>query len=1128
MKKEGPKSYASAKWLRSEARETHKDNVFFCVFLCILWALKTNRRIVMGKIFKFFILQASMLLCLPVFGQVDALMLRYPDVSETQITFVYAGDIWVAPKIGGLAHRLSSPKGEEMFPRFSPDGTQIAFSGNYDGNIDVYVLSTRGGMLQRVTHHPEPDRLVDWYPDGKSLLYASRMASARRVFNQFYKTSPKGGMPEKLPLPYGEFGAVSPDEKYLAFTFISQEFRTWKRYRGGMAPDTWLFDLEKKTAINITHHDANDALPMWHGSTLYFLSDRGPNQRANIWAYEMKSTNFRQVTSFDTFDVRFPAIGPSDIIFENGGQLYLLGLSEEKIRKVKIKVVTDRASIKTRVEKAAHLIRTTGISPTGKRALFEARGDIFTVPAEHGAIRNLTRTSGVAERYPGWSPDGQWIAYFSDRPGEYELTIRAANGSGNETTLTSLGKGFRYRPHWSPDSKKLVFIDKTSFIRLFNRDTNKLITIDKTMWMLHYGMERFHVNWSPDSRWIAYSRGLENLHNAVFLFDTKTSQRFQVTSGFYSEFGPVFDPDGKYLYFFSSRNLSPIYSDLQPTWIYVNSTHIAAVVLQKDLPSPLAPRNDREGMKGSDGKAKSEKEDEKKEEPKPVKIDPDGLENRLVILPPAAGNYRNLTAISGKVIYHRRPRTGASDRKSPVMYYDLKEREEKTIFPDADEYTLSANGKKMLVRKEPDFAIIDVKPNQEMKKKLAVSDMEKTIDPKAEWQQVFTDTWRFERDFFYDPGTHGIDWEKLRKRYGKLLEYAVTRWDVNFVIGELIGELSAGHIFRFGGQTEKTARRGVGLLGVDFALTNGAFQIKKIISVSPQNTDVRSPLREPGVNVKEGDYLLAVNGADIDTSKDPWAAFQGLADRTVILTVNNKPSSQGAWDVVVKTLSNERLLRERAWVEANRQKVEKATNGRIGYIYVRNTARSGQTEFLRQFLAQFPKQGLIIDERFNSGGQLADRFIEILKRPVYNYIYFRDSKDWRMPLITNIGPKVMLMNGWSGSGGDAFPFYFRQAGIGPLIGTRTWGGLVGPAYVLPLIDGGGVSAPPGRFYSSEGKWIIENIGVKPDIHLVNNPGLMAVGRDPQLERAIDEVLKMLEKNPPLWPKRPPFPGRSKR
>ncbi len=1075
----------------------------------------------MKKISNVLVLIIGLLMCRHMFGQVDARMLRYPDVSETRITFVYAGDIWVAPKEGGVAQRLSSPKGTESFPRFSPDGKQIAFTGNYDGNPDVYVISTKGGTPYRVTHHPYRDRLVDWYPDGKSLLYASRMESHRRTFNRFYKTSPKGGMPEKLPLAHAEFGAVSPDGKTIAFIMMSQDFSTWKRYRGGWAPDIRLFDLEKKTSKNITANDANDTQPMWHGSTVYFLSDQGPKKRGNIWAYDTKTQKTRQVTFFDKFDARFPAIGPKDIVFEKGGRLYLMALDTEKIREVRIKVVTDKATLNPRVEKVANMIAGTGISPSGKRVVVEARGDIFTVPAEHGVTLNLTRTPGIAERYPAWSSDGLWLAYFSDRSGNYELIVRPADGPGKETTLTSLGNGFRYRPQWSPDSKKLLFIDKTTAVRLYHRDSKKIEIIDTLPERTPFRLEDFRASWSPDSRWIAYSKGVENNNDAVSLYDTKAGKSHQVTSGYYSEWGPVFDPDGKYLYFFSKRNMKPIYSDIQPTWIYTNTTKIAAVTLRKDVKSPLAPRNDMEESKKDEKKKKGDKTD-KKEGPEPVKIDLDGLGDRLVILPPGAGNYGSLSAVPGKVLFIRRPNTGASDRKSQIVYYDLKEREEKTILADAAGYTLTTDGKKMLVRKGRTYAIIDVKPNQKMKKPLNLGDLEMTVDPAAEWRQIFTETWRYGRDFFYDPGTHGIDWNEMRKRYGKLMDDAVTRRDVNYVIGELIGEIGAGHIFWYGGQIEKAKRRGAGLLGVDFELDKGTYRIKKIVDVGTQNLEFRSPLREPGVDVNEGDYILAVNGISMDTSKDPWAAFQGFAGKTVILTVNSQPSGTGARDVLVKTLTNDYELREKAWVEENRRKVDKATGGRIGYIFVPDTAFNGQTELVRQYRAQFRKKGLIIDERFNAGGQLGDRFIELMNRPFYNFIYFRDGKTRQIPDITNIGPKVMLMNGWSGSGGDALPYYFKKAGMGPLIGTRTWGGLVGPSYGLPLIDGGMVSIPPGRLYGTDGEWIIENIGAVPDIKVVNDPGQMAKGHDPQLERAIEVVLKMLKKNPP-----PPIPKHPK-
>jgi tricorn protease len=1110
----------------------------------------------------------------PVEGRIDARMLRQADVSATEITFVYAGDIWVAPKTGGTAVRLSSPRGEESFPRFSPDGSMIAFSGNYDGNLDIYVVPASGGLPTRITHHGAPDRIIDWYPDGKWLLYATSMTSEKDRFNQLYRVSAEGGLPEKLPVPYGEFGAISPDGKLLAYTPISVDFRTWKRYRGGMNPDIWLFDLEKLTAKNLTKDDANDAQPMWHGTTLYFLSDRDEHKRANLWACDTKKDKFRQVTFFKEYDVHFPSIGPSDLVFENAGRLHLLDLATEKAHEVDIRVVTDRATLKPRVENVSGLIHSAGSSPSGKRALFAARGDVFSAPAEHGVVRNLTRSSGVAERFPAWSPDGKSIVYFSDRTGEYELTVRKAEGAGEEETLTQLGPGFRYRPQWSPDSKKVLWIDQAMKIWVYGFDTKTNRCLDQQKWMYQGDLDGFAVSWSADSRWIAYGGDKENRNTCLVLYDYPNDKRHEVTTGFYDDGRPVFDPDGKYLYFLTGRTFAPIYSELDPTWIYANTANLAVVPLRKDVPSPTAPRNDEESDKDKDKKkdddkksdekkdgdskdadkkdadpekkseearptdenaekkteAKdSEKKDEKKDDkkPKPVEIDLEDFEQRVVILPPKAGRFGRLAAVSGKLLFLRLPRTGAADEKNPLFFYDLEKREEKQVIEDVDDFELTANREKLLARKGSSYAFIEPKEGQKMDKKIETGGLEATIDPVVEWKQIFTDAWRFERDYFYDPNLHGVDWLGMRERYGKMLEDAVTRWDVNYVIGELIAELNASHTYRGGGDTENAPSRGVGYLGCDFALENGAYRIQKIIDGAPWDSEVRSPLLRPGLtNLKAGDYLLAVNGEPLDPAKDPWAAFQGLPEKPVLLTVNDKPSTDGAREVLVQTLGGEGRLRHLAWIDANRRRVETLSEGKIGYVYVPDTGVNGQNELVRQWRGQITKGGLIIDERFNSGGQIPDRFVELLNRPVENYWGVRDGLDWAWPPIAHFGPKAMLINGWSGSGGDCFPFYFKKAKLGPLIGTRTWGGLIGMTGVPPLIDGGNVTVPTFGIYSAKGEWIIEGYGVDPDIEVVDDPADMAQGEDPQLERAVKEVLKALKKNPPGAPKRPQYPNRA--
>jgi len=1079
------------------------------------------------------ILTLTLLLPATAAAQVDARMLREPDVSATHITFVYAGDIWIVPKTGGTAQRLSSPLGEESFPRFSPDGSQIAYTGNYDGNEDVYVIPTLGGTPTRITYHPMPDRLVDWHPDGKRVMFASLRESGRLRYSQLFLSPATGGVATKLPVPYGEFGSFSADGNILAYMPLSRDFRTWKRYRGGWAPDIWLFNLRDSTARNITQNDANDAHPMMHGTTLYFLSDRGPNKRYNIWAMDEGTGAARQVTTFTDFDITFPAIGPDDIVFEAGGRLYVMSLATEKPVEVKVNVVTDLATLKPRSERVGNLIQWAGISPTGKRAAFVARGDLFTVPAEHGPVLNLSRSSGTAERYVTWSPDGKSVAYWSDKSGEYELTVRAADGTGEERKLTSMGAGFRYAPQWSPDSKKVAFADQNMRFYLYDFDRNRVTRIDSSaVWMGHGALANMAFNWSSDSRWLTYARPVTSSNAAVFLYDATEGQLHQATSGYYSDIQPVFDPDGKYLYYMSNRNFEPVYGDFDNSWTYPNATAIMAVGLQKDVPSPLAPRNDMEKAEGADKTDKTDKTDKADKADKagetakadtakkPVAIDLDGFEARAVMLPPKPGNYNRLSAVKGKVVYVRGARTGSGENESPLVYYDLEEREEKTVLGDVNTYLLSADGKKALVTNTGRWAIIDLKPGAKMDKPLRTAEMETDVNPRAEWRQMFTDAYRFERDFFYDANMHGVDWSALRDRYGKLIDDAVTRWDVNFVIGEFIAELSSSHSYRGGGDLENGPNRGVGMLGVDFALENGAFRIKHIVRGGPWD-DAHSPLDAPGVAVSEGDYILAVNDIPLDTSKEPYAAFAGLTSAPVLLTINGTPSMDGARTVLVQPLRSDTDLRYAEWIEQRRKRVDEATNGRVGYIYVQSTGVDAQGELVKQFMAQSRKEGLIIDERWNSGGQIPDRFIELLNRPALSYWATRNGESWQWPPVANFGPKVMLINGWSGSGGDAFPFYFREAKLGPLIGKRTWGGLIGISGAPELVDGGSVTVPTFRMYDVRGKWFPEGSGVAPDIEVEDDPSIIVRGRDPQLERAIQEVMKAVEAapTPPARPAR---------
>ncbi len=1084
--------------------------------------------------YRLIIFAVSYIVSIPLKAQIDAGLFLYPDVSKTQIVFTYANDLWMVPKEGGTAIKLSSPAGVESFPKFSPDEKTIAFSGNYDGNLDVYVLPVAGGIPLRLTQHGAPDRVVDWTPDGKRVLFSSGRESGRDRFNQFFTIPVAGGTVEKLPLAYAEFGSYSPDGKDIAVTFISQVFRNWKRYRGGWNADIHLFNFASNKSEKITTTDASDELPMWHGNSIYFLSDRGSEVRMNLWRYDISSKKFTQLTNFKEYDAHFPSLGSDDIVFEAGGKLYLFGLSSQQLKEVRVSIVSDRTALKPSVQSAEKYIQRAFISPDGNRALIEARGEIFSVPAEFGFVKALTRTSGAAERYAAWSPSGNNVAYWSDQSGEYELWIMEEGKENSAKKLTNYGPGFRYNLFWSPDSKKLAFIDKAMKVQVYDLATDKTTLVDKGLRMTHGALENFTCNWSPDSRWLTYNRDLENYHRAVFLYDYTNKKLHQVTSGFYNSTNSVFDPEGKYLYLLSSQSFQPNYSDIGNTFIYANSTQLGAIALKKTTPSLLYAKNDEVGVKRDEEKQKADSVkkvlkdagvlDAKKVIPN-VEIDTEEMERRLVILPLKAGNYGRLNAIKGRIIYQVFPNTGVSDGKASLRYYDIDKREEKTILDDVNQYRLSADGKKILVQRQNQLAIIKPDENQKFEKPLRTAEMQAMVDPVKEWKQIFTDAWRFERDYFYDPNMHGVDWNLVKERYSKMLNAAMTREEVNVVLGEMIGELDASHTYKGGGDEELRKTAPVGYLGIDWKAEGNFYKIQKIIRPALWDAEVRSPLDISGTDIKEGNYILAVNGIPITTSSEPFAAFQGLANKTVELVYNTTPSFNGAKTAVVKTLEDESRLRHLAWIENNRKRVEEATNGDAGYIYVPSTGLDGQNELIRQFNAQWDKKALVIDERFNSGGQIPDRFIEVLNRSPLAFWAIRDGEAWPWPPFAHFGPKVMLINGWSGSGGDAFPDYFRKKQLGPLIGSRTWGGLIGISGVPALVDNGGITVPTFRMYNPDGTWFKEGYGVDPDIPVGEDLSAMAKGIDPQLERAIVEIKDLL-KNKGF--KRPPVPKYEKR
>ncbi|MCC6444251.1 MAG: PD40 domain-containing protein [Armatimonadetes bacterium] len=1171
-------------------------------------------------------------------------MLRYPAVSRTHIVFGYANDLWLVPREGGTAVPLSSPAGQELFPRFSPDGQRIAFEGNYDGNNDLYVISIEGGIPFRVTHHPTGERLNGWTPDGKLLFSAGGVQGLGRM-PQLFTVPPEGGMPAMLPVPYGTNGAVSPDGQWLAYTPHSTDFRTWKRYRGGMATDIWLFHLQTRKSRRMTDWEGTDTLPMWSGPTVYYLSDAGPDHRLNLWRYDTGSGKRAQITRYKDFDVKWPSISPDGkIAFQHGAELLLMDAANGETRPVNVTVPGDRATLRPRAVDTSRFISDWGISPTGKRAVIEARGDIWTAPAKEGSPRNLTRTGGVAERMPSWSPNGRWIAYLSDATGEYEFYITRSDGKGETKQLTHGGKTFRYRPVWSPDSKYIAFTDKTGSIYLVRAEGGSPKLIDKDPWA-----ETPEVVWSHDSRWIAYPKnGQRSRNSAIWLYRVEKDEKHPITSEMFNAYGPAFDRKGDYLYFISNRTFSPSYDDLGQNWIYTGTHVLMAVPLRKDIKSPYLPKSDEESWdKPTEGEKKDDKtpdnapkpddgisgiwkgtakgaflpggevsftldltlnpantvsgsfesslssgsltsgkynpdtkeitlsvslptgsasvtgqvadgkmtgkgtasdgstfditaerssprpgsKDAPKESDKPAKVvtvDFESIEGRGMLLPVRSGRFGQLAVNDkGALIFSRH--SVAGEEGAGIKLFDLNDekKEEKTVAAGAGGFRISADGKKLLVFQGSGTAIRDAAAGGS-EDKINTSGMTVVIDPREEWKQIFTDAWRIQRDFFYDPTMHGVDWAAVREHYTQMLDGCVSREDVSYVISEMISELNVGHAYYWGGDTEPAAPGvNVGMLGADFEMANGAYRIARIHEGAPWDADARSPLNQPGIDIKEGDYILAVNGVPVNTTRDPWAAFQGMADRAVTLTISGKPSSdKDARDVILRPLSSDWGLRFRAWIEKNRAYVDKETGGRAGYIYVPDTGAGGQSELVRQFYGQLHKDALIIDERWNGGGQIPTRFIELLNRPVTNYWARRDGNDWIWPPDAHQGPKCMLINGLAGSGGDAFPSYFRQAGLGKLIGTRTWGGLVGMTGNPGLIDGGYTSVPTFAFYKKNGTWGIEGHGVDPDIEVIDDPARMQNGRDPQLDTAIGYVLEELKKNPFQPPTRPPYPNRS--
>ena len=1042
----------------------------------------------------------------------EARLLRYPSIHQDFVVFVYGGDLWRVPVEGGRAFRLTSHEGTELTPKISPDGEWVAFSGEYSGTRQVYVMPSTGGAPKQLTFYNDvgdmPPRggfdywVQGWCQDGKILVRMNRTPWGPRP-GLYYLVDPAGGLEERLPIQVGGSASCSPDGTSLAYTYFDREFRTWKRHMGGRNQDIWTFDLEAMVSNRLTEWAGSDNFPMWHGDTIYFTSDR--EHTLNIFAYDQATGATRKVTDFDEYDVLWPSLGTDAIVFMNGGWLYRLDLATEQVEKIPVTIDAGLTSTLPRWEDVSDNIDVVDVSPGGNRAVFEARGDLFSVPAKNGATRNLTNTQGIRESAPRWSPDGRWIAYYSDATGEMELYVREQDGSGEPRQLTRGGSEWRFPAEWSPDSKKLAFGDSDRQLRVLDvaggalslADTDSQGFIDT-------------YRWSPDSKWLVFEKAHPETRLPGLAVYSLASDEVQLLGdGLTVDFSPAWDPDGQYLFFLSNRDYNLNFSDFEFNYVYDNSTRVFAVALNPESEALFPLKSDEVEIEEEGDSAEKENgngdEDEKSAPEVEVTVE-DFAARTLAVPGVTAGNYANLSAVGGALLYLKVPDGGAPT----LMRFDLEEREEKEVASGVADYRLAARGEKVLYQAGEKWSIAEAKPDSKGEE-LDLSDLRMRLDPKAEWAQMFHEDWRIGRDWFYDSEMHGIGWDRMRERYGALVPYVTTREDLDFIFGELVGELEAGHTYVQSGEEPSVDRVEGGMLGAEFeADSSGRYRIVKIFAGENWDDDYRSPLTEMGVDVSVGDYLLAIDGVELTTKQNPYQLLEGKGDKQVVLTVNSQPSMAGSRTETVKTITSERNLRYLDWVMSRAALVDELSGGRIGYIHLPNTAVEGNRMLQKLFYSQSQKDGLIIDDRYNGGGFIPDRMIEMLSRTTLSFWTRRGVEGFSTPGFAHDGPKAMLINGYAASGGDALPYYFRKRGLGQIIGTTTWGGLIGLSGNPMLVDGGGVLYPTFRLYDTEGQWAVENEGVPPDIEVWDLPEVIAQGGDPSIEKAVEVLLEELE------------------
>jgi len=1069
------------------------------------------------------------------------LLLQHPTLSATSIAFDYAGSIWVVPRSGGEARRLVGGPGQQSNPHFSPDGTSIAYTGTRGGNTDVYVVAAAGGDPTRLTYHPASDVALGWTPDGRSVLFSSHRETQRDLA-ALYTVPAAGGVVERLPLPSGNEGSYSPDGTHIAYSPFDQWQPAWKRYRGGQTARIWIADLADSHVERIPRENSNDRNPVWVGDSIYFLSDR--NGRVSLFAYDLRSRQTREVVrNAAGFDINSLQAGPGALVFSQFGALRLFDTASGEVRPIAVSIAAELPERRAAYAKIApQQILHAAISPTGKRVLLEARGEILTVPAEKGDARNLTKTPGVADRDPAWSPDGKSVAWFSDASGEYALNIRSPDGLG-PVRVFSLGEppSYFYSPRWSPDSRKIAYSDKRLNLWILDLDHPTPVKVDTD----RHDAPWFQLDpaWSPDSAWLVYARVLPSHLHAAFAYSLATHRSRQLTDGLSDVSSPRFDRSGKYLYFIAGTG-----TGLGAGWLDMSSrgrvqTSSAYItVLRNDIPSPLAPESDEE-TPAERPVAKPAKEGAATADASPARtrIDFDGLDQRILALPVPRAKYSALETGGDGIVFLGNEPEAVSDEAAleeeeeaalpqDIVRFDLKSRKSEPFAKGVDggSFGICADGSHVLFARKSQWSVVaSDKAPKDGDGALKLDDLSVWVDPVAEWQQMYHEVWRIERDFFYDPGFHGLDLAAAERTYAPFLAGIASRDDLNRLFQEMTGHLSVGHTFISGGATPDTGKENVGLLGADLRTVNGHFQFAKILEGENWNPSLVAPLTKPGVNVKEGEFLLAVNGQPVIADGEVSRYLLGLAGKQTVLTVGPRADGGGSRQVTIVPIASERNLRLRTWMEGNRRTVDRLSAGRLAYVYLPDTAAGGFANFNRYYFAQVGKQGAVLDERFNHGGQIADFIVEQLKRTPLMIDRTREGEETIEPAQAIFGPKVMIINQMSGSGGDALPWLFHKAGVGPLVGVRTWGGLVGIGYYPPLIDGGNVTAPRWALYGTEGQWEVENIGIAPDVEVEQDPALVRQGHDPQLERAVAVALEALQKSPPpsfVRPAPPRYPS----